>query len=97
MQLPIQNRPVNRQVSVTSSNRIFPSSDLVNSFIKAALKDRGVSYFDDTYICGAALVGVLNTYNSCVGRGSSERGCALSAANFIADNLCGVYCNCKYN
>lgn len=95
MHLPVQAQPINRQaITISSKDGVVPS-ELVNSAIKAALKEIGIDYFGDKAGCAFALGGVLNSYTACLGRpGSSERGCARSAAFLIRDGLCGSYCDC---
>jgi hypothetical protein len=54
--------------------------------------------FDGNFQCAASIYAVLDTYEKClVTPGNTEKGCALSAARFIAGPLCDTYCSslCK--
>jgi hypothetical protein len=102
MFLPHQVPPVSRKssfdqsLSYEISGGLIPSQSPVPIAIKVALREYGWNNIEDNFICGSALIGVLNQYSNCLADPrSTERGCALNAARFISENLCITYCQCS--
>ena len=102
MLVPSQTPPVGagkfvaQHLISSSSKGIISSQRSINSPIKIALGELGKTIldFDGNFLCATAIYGALDNYDRCLGRpGSTERGCALEAARFIAGPLCDTYCS----
>jgi hypothetical protein len=106
MHIPNQRPPVDvkgalsKLVSFSSPKGITPSQRPIPPAIAISLRELGkeISDFNGNFQCAAGIYGVLDQYEKClVSPGATEKGCALSAARFIAGPLCDTYCSllCK--
>ena len=92
-----------QDLSSASLSNLLPSQRTprpIPSPIAIGLRELGkqIVDFDGNFQCAVSIYAVLDTYDKClVTPGNTEKGCALSAARFIAGPLCDTYCSslCK--
>jgi hypothetical protein len=58
-------------------------------------EEYGIDQVTGSVECAAAIQGVLDNYDTCVGNGGSPDGCARNAARQIRNYACRSYCDCQ--